>query len=164
MAWTNPNQPNVTDYTTFLQETVGIRSGVLPANSPAIPLTLSVAVATVNPALNVGQTCANETLGLVLVNIYVLACYNLATDRLFNWAADVPGQTFFRDQRVKMRLLEPAVGVTTSASDEGTAGSLMNPDQLKRLTLQDLQTLKTPWGRTYLGMAQAYGPNLWGLT
>lgn len=161
MAWSNPTTPNVADYTSFLQGEVGIPEGVANASANAIAVSLSVAVATVSPDLAVGA-CAPAATGLVAVSFYVLACYNLAADRLFNWAPDPPNQTFFSDQRQKMRLLEPAVGIVTTASDQGTAGSLMNPEQLRRLTLADLQTLKTPWGRAYLGMAQSYGPQLWG--
>lgn len=164
MAWTNPTQPNVTDYTTFLRTTVGITTGVLPDGSADITLSLSIAVATVNDALQVGCSSANATTGTVLLSLYVLAVYNLAADRLINYADDVPGQTYFEDTRKKFRIYEPAVGVTTSASDGGTAGSLKNPEYLSMLTLDDLQTLKTPWGRRYMGMAQAYGPVVWGLT
>ena len=163
MAWSNPTTPNVTDYTTFLQEDVGIPQGILTASANAIAVSLSVAVATVTPDLAAGS-CASPVTGLVAVSFYVLACYNLGADRLFNLAPNPPNQTFFSDQREKMRLLEPAVGIVTTASDQGTAGSLMNPEQLRRLTLADLQTLKTPWGRTYLGIAQSYGPTLWGLS
>ncbi len=34
----------------------------------------------------------------------------------------------------------------------------------KNFTLANLQNLKTPWGRTYLGFAQAYGPSIIGLS
>jgi hypothetical protein len=164
MSWTNPTTPNVTDYTAFLYSVAEIQPGVLPSTSEDIPLSLSVAVATVNEALQLGGTYANAATGIVTLSLYVLAVYNLATDRLVNWANDVPGQTLFKDTRDAMGLMRPAVGVATSAADQGTAGTLINPEQLKMLTLDDLQTLRTPWGRRYLGIAQAYGTVIWGLS
>lgn len=119
---------------------------------PIVATSLSVALATVNQALNQ----ANQS-------IYTLAVYNLATDRLMNFAPDQPNQSYFQQLRSQYNLLDSKVGVVTTASDQGTAGSLLNPEQLSRLTLEDLQTLKTPFGRNYLGMAQAFGPNLFGL-
>jgi hypothetical protein len=118
-------------------------------------MTLDVAVATVNPAI-----CAASA------ELYTLAVYNLATDRLFNYAQDVPGQTFFRDQRGKdkLNLSAFAPGVVASSGDEGSSTSLLNPEAMKRFTLRDLQMLKTPWGREYMGIAQMYGVNVWGLT
>ena len=50
-----------------------------------------------------------------------------------------------------------------SASDEGTSTALLNPEFMKTLTLQNLQALKDPYGRTYLQFAQSFGP-VWGLT
>jgi hypothetical protein len=35
---------------------------------------------------------------------------------------------------------------------------------MQRLTLAQLQNLKTPYGREYLALAQSYGPNVWGLS
>jgi hypothetical protein len=117
----------------------------------SVVLTLAVALDTVNLVLALASPL-----------YYTLAVYNLAADRLFNFAPDVPGQSFFVDTRDKLRLLEVSVGVTTAASDQGTAGTLLNPEQMKLLTLQDLQTLKTPYGRTYMGIAQKYGRTIWG--
>jgi hypothetical protein len=40
---------------------------------------------------------------------------------------------------------------------------MLNPEVMNNLTFADLQTLKTPWGRIYLGIAQDVG-TLWGVT
>ena len=37
------------------------------------------------------------------------------------------------------------------------------PKAFDELTIGNLQNLKTPWGRVYLGIAQSYG-TLWGLS
>ena len=120
---------------------------------PIVAISLQVAMATVNRALN----SANS-------GLYVLAVYNLATDRLMNFAPDQPNQSYFSQLRDQYHLLDSKVGVVASGSDQGTSGSLVNPEQLSRLTLEDLQMLKTPFGKNYLGMAQAFGPDIFGLS
>lgn len=114
--------------------------------------------------LAVALEVVNDTLAAASGMIYTLAVYNLATDRLMNYASDVQGQTYFTDLRKTMNLLTVSVGVASSANDGGTSVGLLNPDSMRAFTLQDLQTLKTPWGRQYMAYAQMYGPALWGLT
>lgn len=126
---------------------------IVSAYNDQIVGTFAVAIVTVNLAL----AAASQTL-------YALAVYNLATDRLINFAVDIPDQTFFVDTRQEYGIARPALGVVSSSSDGGTSSSWLNPERMALFTLQDLQTLKTPYGRTYMGMAQAYGPNIWGLT
>ena len=41
--------------------------------------------------------------------------------------------------------------------------SLVVQKAAEAFQLSDLQNLKTPWGRTYLGFAQKYGPSVWGV-
>lgn len=113
--------------------------------------------------LAVAQGIVNEVLSCLQAPLYVLAVYNLATDRLINYASDVAGQTFFMDQRTKFRLLDVSVGVSAAASDQGTAVGILNPEVMKNFTLANLQYMKTPWGREYLGIAQSVG-TLWGLS
>lgn len=144
--------PNVTDYTTFLRNVAGISTQFLPNSSPNITTTLEVATELTNLAL------------MVSGNIYCLAVYNLATDRLINYAQDVPGQCFFYDLRKSFNINSPTLGIVSSASDENTSASYLNPDFMKQLTLMDLGMLKTPFGRTYMEFAQAFGPNLFGLS
>ena len=116
---------------------------------PIVATSLSVAIGIVNQALNQANP-----------GLYVLAVYNLATDRLMNFAPDQANQTYFSNLRDQYHLLDSKVGVVASGSDQGTSGAILNPEQLRRLTLENLQMLKTPFGRHYLGMAQAYGPNI----
>lgn len=115
-------------------------------------------------SLDIAMETVNATLNVVSPKLYTLAVYNLATDRLINYADDVQDQTFFADKRKELRILDPPSGVVTSGSDEGTAANILNPEQAKLFTLQDLQTLKTPWGRRYMEIAQTYGRSIWGVT
>jgi hypothetical protein len=112
-----------------------------------------VSLAIVNPVIGVGSG-----------RLYVLAVYNLAADRLINYARDQPNQTYFEDKRDNLKIYLPRVGVPSSANDNGTAVGILNPEFMKTMTLRDLQTLKTPWGRAYMEIALDYGPNIWGVS
>lgn len=153
MSFTNPSAPNVADYTTFLRIECGIDAIFLPDNSIWITTSLAVAIAIVNDALLVTEP-----------PIYTLSCYNLGADRLINFAQDEPGKTYFTDLRRDLKINAFTAGVVQSSGDQGTSQSLQVPDWAKGLTLLDLQSLKTPWGRNYLAFAQSYGSNLWGLS
>lgn len=119
---------------------------------PIAATSLAIAQRTVNSALNAADPAT-----------YTLAVYNLAADRLLNFAPDQSGQTFFKDLRTALRLGEPALGVVSSSSDESTSSAVLNPEWMRRMTLRDLQTLKTEYGRNYMSMAMDYGPNIWAL-
>jgi hypothetical protein len=115
-------------------------------------------------SFHVSMETVNEVLNCGSPTLYTLAVYNLAADRLINFANDLPNQTYFRDERKKFRISDVSVGVVSATSDEATSTSLLNPETMKMFTLQDLQTLKTPYGRYYMGIAQDYGSTIWGLT
>lgn len=120
---------------------------------PIVPVSLGIAMRTVNCALNAVDSA-----------IYTLAVYNLAADRLINFAPDQKGQTFFADLRTKtFKISSFTPGVVSSTSDKSTSTALLNSEFMERMTLRDLQNLKTPYGRAYLEMAMDYGPNIWSL-
>lgn len=123
------------------------------AYNDTVVMSFQVAKDIVNLALNCGSP-----------RIYTLAVYNLAADRLINFALDIPDQTYFKDLRCRLRVEDRTPGVVSSTSDEGTSSSYLNPEFMETLTLQDLQTLKTPYGRQYMAFAQMYGRTIWGLT
>lgn len=135
-----------------------------PAGLTAAPGDSYLVVPAIVPAsLDIALETVNATL-LVAPQLYTFAVYNLAADRLLNYATDLPGQTFFRDIRTKYKLLDPTVGVIQAASDQGTSGAYLNLEAMKNFTLGDLQSLKTPFGRAYLDIAMSYGPNLYGVS
>jgi hypothetical protein len=148
------------------------------ASNTANTLTFSTALATavaagdaylvmnsfIQTTFNVAKEVVNTDISLASPTIYTLAVYNLGADRLLNYAIDQPNQTYFQDLRTKLRLNDPSLGVVAASSDETTSMTSLNPESMKFFTLQDLQTLKTPYGRTYMGFAQSYGSNIWGLT
>jgi hypothetical protein len=177
-----PTQANFTAY--FLRGVMGIPSSVIPDDSPAITVAFNIALGIVNTDLALVGACyvpfsaqpPNPS------PFYTLAVYNLAGDRLVNFAPDptppvyypgappyvaddlgnqIPYMAYLRQQ---YHLAEFTPGAVASTSDEGTSGSLLNPEVLKTLSIADLQTIKTPWGRQYLSLAQSAGYGPWGLS
>ena len=120
---------------------------------PIVYTSFTVAMAIVNDAL---ETATPLT--------YVLAVYNLAMDRLVRFAPDQQNQTYFSGLRTQFNLVSTSVGAVASASDQGTSASIANPEWMRQMTMRDIQTLRTPWGREYMGFAQAWGPFVWGLS
>lgn len=138
----------------FLTNVVQIPPSQLPVDNPSTPAAIAYWVA---------LEIVNETLACIGGTAYTLAVYNLATDRLINFMPDTGGQTFWFDLRKKYEINSVSLGVVSSTSDESTSMSQLNPEQMKMFTMADLQMLKTPYGRQYLGYAQSYG-TLWGLS
>jgi len=153
VAFSNPTVPNISDYILFIQQQMGIGPAFLPVDSFWIATTF-----------NVAMEVANDQMNLVSPTLYTLMIYNLAGDRLVNFAQDQPAKTFFQTLRRKLHITAFYGGTVLNASDAGTASSALPPDSFKMLTLQDLQTLKTPWGRTYLAFAMQAGSALVGLS
>jgi hypothetical protein len=150
-ALADPTKPSLSDYTIFLRNE-GIRTDFLPDNSPFIP-------ATYNAALEI----VSLDIALVAALSYTMAVYNLGVDQLINYAQDITNETFFRDLREKYGIYSFVPGVVASASDQGTSSGLLNVEVMRRLTMADLQTLKTHYGRAYMSIAQQYGDNAWVL-
>jgi hypothetical protein len=93
---------------------------------------------------------------------YTLAVYNCATHILLNIAPDTSaiykdGVGFFAYMRNEFDLNEPASGVISSSSDQGTSSSFTVPHQFENFTVSDLDFFRTPWGRFYIGYAQDFG-------
>ena len=153
-----PLRPNIAEFWGFIRNVMRITQAQLPDDSPYPGWAYNISLMLVNRALMVVPSPDPAYPGL-----YALAVYNLAADRLVNFAQDQDGQTIFADFRNTLGLDAFVSGVVSSTGDEGTSMSLTVPQQFERFTVFDLQTLKTPWGRTYIGFAQMAGPNVWGL-
>lgn len=150
--------PTVAGFVTFVRDGMGISTAVLPDNSPYINYAFNASMANVSLQLT---TFPAGVAGFWTP--YEMAVYNLGGDFLINYAPDQTGQTYFADARKAFGCLSFVAGVVASSYDEGTGETLATPDWVKTLTLSDLQRLKTPYGRTYLEIAQSLGP-LWGLS
>lgn len=157
MSWSNPNTPNVADYTLFLQNNVGINSTYLPTNSPFITYAFNAAVRQV---INIPTSLAGVDYTLAVYNCAAHIQLAITPDQVVNNVS----YTFFQQQRKAYDLLLPVVGLVSSSSDEGTSVTNAVPDTLKQLSIDDLGFMRTPWGRFYLGFAQDFGPTVWGLS
>jgi hypothetical protein len=142
---------------------VGIPSGVLPDNSPVIPMAYAVAVENVNLAIAQASPLS-----------YMLAVYNLGASNVLNYAPDAIGAPaynnyedralpYFVYYRALWKINDFVTGVVQSSGDNGSSVSLQLQEAFSNVTLEDLQQLKDPYGRKYLSIAQQFG-TLWGLT
>ncbi|HQT24978.1 MAG TPA: hypothetical protein PLK99_00065 [Burkholderiales bacterium] len=118
-----------------------------------------------NMALMVALPGPGNGPGLVgMAGMHVLATYNLGLHQLLKIGQDQPGQTFFSTIRQTYRLGSLVPGPVMASGDQATSETLVVPDFFKTLTLSDLDLLKTPYGRDYLGYAQMYGPTIVGVS
>lgn len=158
-----PTKPTQAGFVTFVRTNMAIDASVLPDDSPFIPQAYCTALGTVNRFIQ-----------LAAPYIYPLAVYNLGGAWIINIAQDLPGAPnvkgskppvpYFTNLRQKWNIYGFVPGVIQSSSDEGTSNSFVVPDQFQNLTIGDLQLLKTPWGQAYLGIAQSWGSDLWGIS
>jgi hypothetical protein len=153
--------PTLAGYSSFLYNTVGIPVTALPTTSFNIQLSFALALDIVSTWLQCMQS-----------DIYTIAVYNLATDRLINFCPDqgtppLPGELdtrYFASTRRDFTINQFVAGVVQTSNDQGTGDGLLVPDFMKGLTLMDLANLNTPYGRQYLALAQQLGPGVWGLS
>lgn len=95
---------------------------------------------------------------------YLLAVYNLALHQLLKIAQDQPNQSFFTQIQAQYKLGTLVPGPVLASGDHATSETLLLPEFFKNLTLSELDLIKTPYGREYLGYAQMYGPNIVGFS
>ena len=153
--------PTIAGFQWFITNIMGITSAQLPSTASVIAFAYNLAYNTVNPAL----ACMPNA-NTAEPTIYATAVYNLAADMLINFAPDSAGpppSTYFADLRKSFGCNSFVGGVINSTSDEGTSQGMVVPDFAQTLTVAQVQNLKTPYGRMYLGIAAGYGP-LWGLS
>lgn len=161
MTWSSP--PTLAGFWSFIRNGMGISALYLPDDSVWPGYAFNVAIALVNPQVQ-------QAPGMAVM--YSVMVYNLAADLLINWAQDVPDVYvpgtdppigYFANLRKEFGCFNFTAGVVSASNDEGSGVSLEVVEGLKNLTVTQLQNLKTPYGRTYLGYAQSTG-SLWGLT
>ena len=155
-------QPTLEGFNRWIYSFMGIPQDACPPTQEWIAYSFYTAVATVNLWL---QRLPGP--------IYLRAVYNLAGDLLVQSCPDQPdvlyptdnptGLGYFAYLRDKMAINSFVAGVIESSADESTSQSMKVPDQFEGLTIADLQNLKTPWGRTYLGIAQSIRTD-WGIS
>lgn len=174
-----PGAPTLAGFTSFIRNVMGINSTVLPDNAIYIPWAYQVSLRWVNTNLQAvrawGPIGATPPDGIdpTYPSLYALAVYNLAGDNLVNYAQDVVPNVpvdggdlpYFANLRAGLKIDSFVGGVVSGTSDEGTSVSLAVPKEIAEgLTFANLQQMKTPWGRAYLGIAQSFGPSIWGVS
>ena len=145
--------PTIGGFLAFIRNVMGIDSTVLPNNEPIIVTAYEIALEIVNLALKTASP-----------TMYELAVYNLGGDNLINYAPDQPGSTYFSSLRDDWNIYKFIPGVIQSSTDVSTSQTLLLQQAFKNITVANLQNLKTPYGRTYIGIAQRYGPTIWGVS
>ena len=142
--------PTLTGYVSFIRNIMQINTTLLPDGSPVIEFSY-------NLAINICTDLLTQIPQIPGQFLYITAVYNLAGDTLLTYAVDQPNQNFFTQAKQKYQLTSFVSGVVSFAGDEGTQSTLTVPEALKGLTIGNLQNLKTPYGRTYLQIAQDFG-------
>lgn len=150
-GYTSP-QPNLVDFISMIRNEIGIQASLVPDTFPAFEASLAYATHWVIRSLQSVDNC-----------LYLRAVYCLASDRLINIAQDPSGTNVFSTIRSNLKITSFTPGVIAASADESTSQSFQVAESLSNLTLPDLQNLKTPWGREYLGYAQQAAP-IWGLS
>ena len=157
--------PTLGDFEGFVANYMGVPSTAMnPATSPYVPWAYNYALQIVNQALQ----CVPGVTGAW--SVYALAVYNLAADTLVNIAQDASGAPIYQNNlpywqwlRGQYGVLSFTPGVVSSSSDEGTSTSYTVPRTFENYTIANLNQLKTPYGRQYLGLASSWG-TVWGLS
>jgi hypothetical protein len=152
--------PTIEGYTDWVYSVMGVPPSVLPSDSIYIQMSYDIAYEFVNQYIN-----------MVNPGVFTVAVYNLAGNFLVNIAQDDPAAipppdnaaTYWADLRAGLNLNSFVPGLVDNAADQGTSAGLQLLNSMKDLTIGDLQLLKTPWGRVYMGIAQSVG-SMWGLT
>jgi hypothetical protein len=149
--------PTLPGYRRWVYTIMDVPEIVLPDNSPYIELSYEMSHEIVHLWLDIASPL-----------LYTQAVYNLGGDFLVNITQDnrnlpSPDNTYWTDLRQQMQINNFVPGLINATNDEDTSAALLTPLGLQNLTLLDLQTLKTPWGRVYMGIAQSIG-SMWGLS
>jgi len=161
-----------TGYYGFIRYSMGIPVVALPDNSDVISASFFASLDIVNIFLAMAPQNAQS---LNFPSPYAYAVYNFAGDRLVNFAMDDPDNPYiypnsspptpyFQWLRQQFKIDSFVSGVVTYAADVTTSASYMTPNWMKDMSMMDLSTLKTPWGRTYMAIAQQYGPTIVDIT
>jgi hypothetical protein len=162
MILAHPNYPNLPDFQVWVGAAMGIPQGVLTAITQ-----------------QTYEECFNEAYSMVLwpefasvpgppgaISIWSLAVYNYGGALMVLYAPDEANQdppTYWADLRQQYGLPTVAMGITTSASDQGTSTSLQVPEFVNKMLMDDLMLKQTPWGQRYLAYADSWG-TVWGIS
>lgn len=154
--------PTRAGFLVFIRTVMIITTAQLPDDSPYI-----------DDSLELSELIVNEQIAALDAKLYTRAVYNLGGSFLLNIAQDPsnaepvdgsdPPMAFFAFARKQFNINGFVSGVISSAGDQGTNQSMVVQKAAENFTLANLQQLKDPYGRAYLGIAQSTG-DLWGIS
>jgi hypothetical protein len=156
-----PTVPTRQGYVNWIGNVMVVPIEVLPDDSIYIDLSYEMSLETVHHWINIASP-----------KMYTQAVYNCAGAYLANIAQDDPNaqpplepplDTYWTDLRNSLGFSSFMPGWINETHDENTGAAIITPNWLEGLTLGDMQMMKTPWGRTYMAIAQSIG-SMWGLT
>jgi hypothetical protein len=161
--------PTLAGFYQFITNVLRPPSYYVPANDPIAAYAYDFAIDWVNTLLQ----CVPQNSPRTAYSMYARAVYNLAADTLIGFAEDDPSApasfkigdvdyAYWAWLRARYNIDSFVPGVVQSASDTGTSVSYMVFDTFKNYTIANLQNVKTPYGRFYLGIATSWG-STWGL-
>ena len=159
------SQPSLSGFISFLGVlNVPATAGFSPTTDPTVTWCYDAALQTVNCGLQAVPAVPGAW------SQYARAVYFLAADFLVGWEQDPPSPALYKDNlpywawlRQQYGVNNFVAGVVNSTSDEGTSMGLTVPEAFSAYTIANLQNLKTPYGRAYLGIAQSWGTQ-WGMS
>lgn len=135
---------------------------------------LVTATAAVALGYDVGETFQAKVVGAAPAAYTGPICATVTGAQSFTYpletnpgAATAPGMfnmQFFAAARKSFQLNAMVAGPVESTGDQGTNTKLIAPDFFKNLTMEDLDLIKTPWGRRYLAFAMKAGPTVVGVS
>lgn len=149
---------NTTSGTVSPVPTEPVSEASITVYSPYVGWALNYAIQVALPGPQIGAGLSG------FAGQYILAVYNLALHQLLKIAQDQPNQSFFTQARAQYKIGTLIPGVVMASGDQATSETLVVPEFFKNLTLSELDLVKTPYGRDYLGYAQMYGPSIVGFS
>lgn len=149
----------------WLYGTLGIPTAWLPGDNVWIDWSYNTAIATVNPMLcRVPGPFYLQAVYNLGAHVLLTNCPDVTTTPPYPYQTDATGSYgYFGWYRKQNDVNGTTLGTVTSSGDNGTSVGLTVPRQAENLTLAQLQTQTTPYGRAYLGITQSVGTN-WGLS
>lgn len=146
-------RPTFEGFLGFVRGVMGVQDTAITDDSPTLRCCYDAALELVNVGMGLCR----------LPTIYTNTVYNAGASLLLNYANDTPPSTYFADARKKLKIGKLITGLMSSASDQGTSGSIVIGEAMSNLTLADLMMMQDPYGRQVIAVLMELGP-VWGYT
>lgn len=146
-------RPTFEGFLGFVRGVMGVPVTAIADDSPTLRRCYDAALELVNVGMGLCR----------LPTIYTNTVYNAGASLLLNYGNDTPPSTYFADARKKLGIGKLITGLMSSASDQGTSGSIVIGEALSNLTLADLTMMQDPYGRQVVAVLMEMGPH-WGYT